>query len=213
MIKKIIIAALLILASLSFLSTVQADNQQGLIFMTLNYNNNQVTVKEMALGNGFYMPFAEDANVRLDKCLLKASDKNEQIFETSFYVENKRFEDIINPYSGDMTGTIQELNDVDFAVIIPYFKALERIEITCPSNRIVLNRTNMNFKQFAISVYGEERNYEQSEEVVIEYQATQNNTFKSNYSSSTNTNSNEGKKSIFLQLVEVIKGVFYYIFG
>ena len=213
MIKKIILAALLILVSLSFISIVSAENQQSLIFMTLNYNDNQVTVKEMALGNGFYMPFAEDANVKFDKCTLKVYDKNGEIFETFFYVENKRFEDITDPYTGEMSGAVQELNNVDFPVIIPYFRYLERIGINCPSNNIILNHTDITFKPLIIPAYGQENYGQGNDAVVVIEDAKADQIDNTNNYADNSSASNTKQKSFFLQLVEVIEGVFYYIFG
>ena len=199
MMKKIILAALLILASFNIISLASAEKPQDLLFMTLNYNDNKVTIGDIAVGKGFYTPFAEDENIMLDECSLETIDKNANAFRTYFYVENKRFEDIISP-DGEMTGRMHELNNVNFSVIIPY-SDLDRIKITCPSNSIVLNRKDMDIKPLVIPAYNEN----------TAEQKTGNE--KADEAQKYISSQNSDKRSLFLKLIGVIENVFYYIFG
>ena len=183
------------------------DHPEKMIFMTMNYKDNAVTVKDIAVGNGFYTPFAEEENFNLDKCSLKVSDKSQEVLSTYFYVDNKRFEDIIDPETGDITGSMKELDDIDFSVIIPFYDP-ERIEIKCPANKIILNRRDINLtKELYIPPYTEVKTEGKKE----------NKTDKNSEGISETENSGlqdkGGKKSLFLRLIGIIDRIFYYIFG
>jgi len=164
--KTIFILLCAILLSLSCFSLVSADEKpQKMIFMTLNYKDNAVTVKDIAVGNGFYSPFVEDDNLNLDKCSIKVFNDTE-IFSDYFYVDNKRFEDVIDPVTGDISGKMDVLNDADFSVIIPLYD-IKRIEINCPTNKIVLDHDINLTKPMVIPVYGSAKSSADSQNTQI----------------------------------------------
>jgi hypothetical protein len=194
MIKKIFLFICAAMLVLSCASIISAADSEKLIFMNLNYKDNAVTVKDMAVGNGFYLPFEEDTNIDLDKCSLKVFDKKKEIFSTSFYVDNKRFKDFMDE-NGELTGSVEELNDVNFSVIIPY-NNIEKIAIDCPTNKIILNHADIDLKPLVIPVYKEKDGDRDNSE-----------------SKDSSANSQDENKSIFLQFIGIVEDAYHYIFG
>jgi len=222
MLKGIFILACAILLSLSCVSFVNAgEHPEKMIFLTLNYKDNAVTVKDIAVGNGYYTPFEENENFKLDKCSLKVFDEKE-IFSTSFYIDNKRFEDVIDPVKGELTGKMNEMNDADFSVIIPFYE-LKKIEIICPTNKIILDHDINLTKPLVIPTYNSgaepsadsaDKDQSNQRDQIIDPVQAQNENSDSPESSSDNPSDDVSeKKSLFLILVEIIENVFHYIFG
>jgi len=197
-----IFCAFLMLSAMAF--SVAADSKpEKIIFLTLNYKDNVLTVKDISWGKGFVPSFSESLladNIGLEKASVEIYSENEISYASYFYVDNKRFQDSIDERTGEITGGLVELSDVDFTVIAPYLKKISYIEIHSSYNDIVLKHESIDkAKELKIPSFGEKNADEISENEIDE--------------TPENETDNEQEKSLFLEFVGIMDSVYHYIFG
>jgi hypothetical protein len=194
-----IFCAFLMLSAAAF--SVAADSKpEKIIFLTLNYKDNVLTVKDISWGKGFVPSFSESLladNIGLEKASLEIYSENEISYSSYFYVDNKRFQDSIDEKTGEITGGLVELNDVDFTVIAPYLKKISYIKIHSSCNDIVLKHESIDkAKEIKIPSFGK----------------NSDNGINENEINETDGNSDQ-EKSLFLEFVGIMDSVYHYIFG
>ena len=195
-----IFCALMILSTAAF--SVAADSKpEKIIFLTLNYKDNVLSVKDISWGKGFVPAFSESLlaeNIGLEKASLEIYSEDNLSYASYFYVDNKRFQDSIDERTGEITGGLVELNDVDFTVIAPYLKKISYIKIHSSYNDIVLKHESIDkAKEIKIPSFGENFGDEIDE----------------NETPESETDETVQEKSLFLEFVGIIDSVYHYIFG
>jgi hypothetical protein len=221
MIKRIFILVCAILLSISCISFVNAgENPEKIIFLTLNYKDNALMVKDIAWGRGFVPQFTEsdfEAGLGLEKAALKIySSENKLLYESYFYVENKIFQDTIDEETGELKGGILELDNVNLTVTAPYYDNIGKIEVHSEYNDIELEHVDIT-KEMKVPVWEEKSDEtEETTDEKTEYKNRYENIQESQgaeENAAADEDKNGGKKSFFLTLIGIIDKIFYYIFG
>jgi hypothetical protein len=195
-----IFCAFLMLSAIAFSAAAEAADSkpEKIIFLTLNYKDNALTVKDISWGKGFVPSFSESLladNIGLEKASLEIYEGNLS-YSSSFYIDNKRFQDSIDEKTGEITGGLVESNDVDFTVIAPYLNKISYIKIHSSYNDIVLKHESIDkAKEIKIPSFGK-------------------NSGDVNETPENETDGNsDQKKSFLLEFVGIIDSVYHYIFG
>ena len=191
-----IFCAMLMLSAMAF-SAAADSKPEKIIFATLNYNDNVLSVKGISWTKGFVPVFVESStaeNIGMEKASIEVYSQSEElIYKSYFYISNKKYEDFIDKTTGEISGGIVELNDVDFAVTVPYPKEIGYIEIHSSYNDIELEYSKIkNAKELKIPSFGEKDSGDEIPE--------------------NETDENQ-EKSLFLEFVGVMDSVYHYLFG
>ena len=236
--KIVLFSVLFILLTVALISSASAisdSKTEKIIFITLNYNNNALSVKDIASGNGFIPQFVDsnfEQSIGLEKADLEIfSVKNELLYQSNFYVDNKKFQDVLDG-NGELSGGLAELNNIDFVVTAPYFDEMERIEIHSDYNDIVLSHVKNKFdvaKTIKVPTFksdekASEKKVKEKEEDKPENETQEYAGLNGEADSTSPTEegkiieiaadeNSEQKKSFVLELIEIVNSIYYYIFG
>ncbi|MEM2974531.1 MAG: hypothetical protein QW112_02820 [Candidatus Micrarchaeia archaeon] len=124
-------------------ATPQKVKKEKLIFITLNYKDNSLTVVDISSAMG-YLPAQGEPRPGIDKGALRIYSKNGMIlYDSYFYIQNKRFIDILDEQTGELSGGFIEINDVDFTITAPYYSDVGRIVITSKYGTVTLTRSDL----------------------------------------------------------------------
>jgi len=206
LIVSCIFCAFLMLSAMAF-SAASDSKPEKIILLTLNYKDDALSVKDISWTRGFVPVFAESStaeNNGIEKASIKIySQKEKIIYESYFYVGNKRFQDSIDESTGELKGGIVELNDVDFAAIVPYLKEIGYIEIHSSYNDIELEYSKIKkAKELKIPSAGGTAHEGEKDagNDIVEDDANE-------------TENSSETKSFLLEFVGIIDSVYHYIFG
>jgi len=128
-----IISIILLISVTSVYATKAGIAQpEKILLVTVTYKDNALSVTDLKTTTGYIStPYIGSERVNLDKADMKVySTTGDLIYNTSFYISNKKMVDILDEETGELGGGTIELNDVDFVVTIPYSKSMNRIEIS-----------------------------------------------------------------------------------
>jgi len=234
-IKLAIVSMFSILLVLSAISVSSAASTKDILFISLNYKDNSLSITDMASGKGFIPSFSEsrfEQDIGLEKASISIFSESGLLYTSDFYIDNKRFMDIIDEQTGELSGGLIDLNDVNFTISVPYFKDMSRIEIDSDYNKIVLTNVKSKYdltKKIDIPTFKEDeigdgikdtikKEKEDNDENETKYvpvkdkKETQNDD-ENEITEMPTDELSEQKKSIFFQFVEIVNSVWYYIFG
>lgn len=174
MIKKLKFLWVVFLILVLLMPAVMAKslNPGKIIFIQFNYKDGAITVNDIASGKGFVPSFAEspfEEYIGLERATLKIYSDTELLYESHFYIENKVFYDTMDEETGELTGGVLELNDIDLVVTAPYFKNMGKIKIYSNYNDIVLTHVKQNFdltRTITVPTFGEKKPKEVKEDEV-----------------------------------------------
>jgi hypothetical protein len=222
-IKIVLFSILSVFLALAAVSVATASQAEKIMFISFNVKDSILTINDLANGKGFVPSFAESAalerDINLEKARLKIySEDKELLYDSYFYIQNKIFKDSIDEATGELSGEVLDLNDINFTVITPYFSNIGSIKVYSDYNDIVLDHADIKKldmkKEIEIpKVPSTEKKEENGIEKEIEKEQRADN--KNIETSDTNTFSSDNteKQSFFLELIEIFGSVYHYIFG
>lgn len=128
----IISIILLISATTVYAAKAGIVKPDKILLITVTYKDNTLSVTDVKTTTGYISTsYMDSERVNLDKADMKVySSTGGLIYNTSFYISNKKNVDILDEETGELGGGTIELNDVDFVVTIPYSKSMNRIDIS-----------------------------------------------------------------------------------
>lgn len=200
MLKRFLFAILSIFLVISIASSASAisdSKTEKILFININYKDSEITVNEMAYGRGF-VPNFEESSFRdaFKKAEIRLLDEDKEIIYSSyFFIENMRFQDFVDESTGEMSGGIVELNDINFTIITPYPNNLDSIEIYSDYNKISLKNVKVvnEKKVAAFEPDNKEKVGKKSEDKTLE--------------------DDKEKKSLFLEFIGIFDDFYKYVFG
>lgn len=127
-----------------------APSPEKILLITVTYNNNSLSVTDVKTTTGYISTsYMGSERVNLDKADMKVySNTGDLIYNTSFYISNKKNVDILNEETGELGGGTVELNDVDFVITIPYSKSMNKIEISSKYGTISVEGSDLKGGKF-----------------------------------------------------------------
>ena len=127
------------------------------LIINFNYKDRILKINSIDTAKGFVPEFMDSGTAKvlgLEKATLRLySKKNELLYATEFYIENKKITDTMNEATKELGGGVVEYNDANFSIVAPYPSGMYKIEVFSANNKIVLEKPEI--KAIAVASAGQ----------------------------------------------------------